>query len=511
MHKIVSRGLLFGLLAFVTLASSFSSATIESTGVGGGTLSWPVTSTSGNCGFEGQSQYTQWNLGPFTFAIGGNNYPLGGSAAYIQSPGGSGCPVPGPEPATGEVLQGSGYTITLTAESGGYGSAVYSSTGILYPKFKIASIIYDTPGNSSNNGFTDTLTDGTTTSTGSNFGVGITDTFSVSDGFLGAGDTLSWSAGVATTEGNTTAVTDTIAQGTGVLNGSNHSSPNAINHQQDLFIIWLNPAVAFTATGTSTVTYGMGTQLQTAGDPSPGTPEMQDHVEVYAQAMMANSSGVTTVPVEKLQPQLVSGQTLPGLANICANPKYYPSSCTLANQCGCVPSDFTAVLNQDPLLNYTATESPLNADTSGATLCTNPTPTAKCRYVPIMTANDGTTQVVELLAGPDDVGGNQPYNLFTQTDSTQTAQTYSESITYSVGYAWDVKWMAFGNGFDFKSQTVFSWGNSESTGTINGSAHQMSVSLSSSTVGCSEYIPIFEDTVYHTFVFQGQAGDNSCP
>ena len=153
----------------------------------------------------------------------------------------------------------------------------------------------------------------------------------------------------------------------------------------------------------------MGTQYQTAGDPSPGTPEMQDHIEVYAQAMMANSHGVTTVPVEKLQQQLVSGQTLPGLANICANPTYYPNSCTLANQCGCVPSDFTAVLNQDPLLNYTATESPLNADTSGATLCTNPTPTAKCRYVRIMTTNDGTTQVVELLAGPDDKGGNQPY------------------------------------------------------------------------------------------------------
>jgi hypothetical protein len=384
-------------------------------------------------------------------------------------------------------------------------------TGILYPKFKIASIIYATPGNHSNNGYTDTLTDGTTTSTGSNFGVGVTDTFSVTGGFLGSGDTVSWSAGVTSTTGNSTAVTDTIAQATGVLNASNTSGPNAVNHQQDLFIIWLNPAVEFTQTGANSATYTIGTQLQTTGDPSPGTPEMQDHVEVYAQAMMANSSGVTTVPLQTLKPQVVNGQTLPGLANICANPIYYPNSCTLANQCGCVPSDFSAVLNQDPLLNFTATESPLNANTSSAALCTNPAPTASCRYVPIMTTNDGTTQVVELLQGPDDAGGNNPVNTFSQTDSTQTTQTLSESITYSVGYSWDVKWDFAGSGLDFKSQTLFTWGNSESAGKINGSAHQMSVSLSSSTVGCSEYIPIFEDTVYHTFVFQGQAGDTSCP
>jgi hypothetical protein len=385
------------------------------------------------------------------------------------------------------------------------------ATGILYPKFKIASIIYDTPGNHSNNGFTNTLTDGTTTTTASNFMVGVTDTFSVTGGFLGSGSTLSWSYGNSVTDGSSTAVTDTIAQATGVLNASSSSAPNAVNHQQDLIIIWLNPAILFTQTGTDAATYSMGTQLQITGDPSPGTPEIQDQVEVYAQAMLANASGVTTVPVETLKPQVVDGQTLPGLANICAKPTYYPNSCTLANQCGCVPSDFAPVLAQDPLLNFTATESPLKANTSSATLCTNPAATAKCRYVPIMTINGGTTQVVELLQGPDDAGGNNPINTFAQTDSTQTTQTLSETDSYSVGYSWDVKWMFLGSGLDFKSATLFTWSDTESAGEINGSAHQMSVSLSSSTVGCSEYIPIFEDTTYHTFVFQGQVGDNTCP
>jgi len=128
-----------------------------------------------------------------------------------------------------------------------------------------------------------------------------------------------------------------------------------------------------------------------------------------------------------------------------------------------------------------------------------------------MTINHGTTQVVELLQGPDTVGGGNPINTFTQTDSTQTTQTLSESDSYTAGYSWDVKWDFLGAGLDFMSATQFTWTNTESTAAVNGSDHQMSVSLSSSTVGCSEYVPIFEDTVYHTFVFQGQVGDSSCP
>lgn len=171
--------------------------------------------------------------------------------------------------------------------------------------------------------------------------------------------------------------------------------------------------------------------------------------------MQANAQGVTTVPLKALVPQEVDGQTLPGLASICANPTYYPNSCTQANQCGCVPSDFATILAEDPLLKYSSTESPLSADTSGAAACTNPKASASCRYVPIMVANGSGTQVTELLSGPDDPGGDIPVNTFVQTDSTQTAQTYSQGYAYTVNYSWEQMWKPLGTGLSIRSATQF--------------------------------------------------------
>jgi len=377
-----------------------------------------------------------------------------------------------------------------------------SASGILYPAYKVVSIIYAAPGNYSSDGFTNTLTDGSTAGIGSSFQAGTTETYSSGFSIFGVGSTMSWSFGASATTGNSTTVTDTISQASGVSLNNVSTNSNAIDHTQDFIVIWVNPSVTLVSAGTSAVDYGIGTQLQ-----SSGTAEAVDTLEVTAKTMMANSSGASTVPVAILGPQSYNGETLPGLATICANHSYYPNSCTLANQCGCVPSDFTAILATDPLLSYSSTESPLNADTSGATACTNPSSTAKCRFVPIMTQENGTVQETELLAGPECSGCDRPANTFTQTDSTQTAETLSESISLTTGFSWDV--MLAGSGL--KSANQFTWTDTESTGSVSGSSHQMSVTLSSGTVGCYEYVPIFMDTIYHTFVFQTETGNTSCP
>jgi hypothetical protein len=371
--------------------------------------------------------------------------------------------------------------------------------GILYPQYKVLSIVYAAPGNESSDGYTNTLTDGTTTSVGNSFSAGDTFTFSETFGFFGLGSTMSWSFGTAVTTGSTSAVTETISEATGVSNSSNSGASNAINHQNDLFIIWLNPAILFQPTSSTSATYSEGTQLQAGGDPDPGQPEAVDSLEVYAGVMMANANGVTTVPAAILNAQTVSvagetgSQTLPGLGSICKNHPYYPNSCTLANQCGCVPSDFAGILATDPLLNFTNTESPLNANTSS-----NPD-----RFVEVTGA--------ELLAGPEEAGGNNPVNSFTESDSTETTETWNYSLAYTVGYSWSLSWVVAGNGPSLTSATQFTWTNTDSVGESNGSAHAEAVSLSSDTVGCYEDISIFEDTVFHTFAFQQPTGNTSCP
>jgi hypothetical protein len=425
------------------------------------------------------------------------NYPLSVSTTWDTT---AGLPFTGPAYAPSSP----------SAMSGGA-----TNGKVVYPKYQIQSIIYAAPGNHSSNGFTSSTTDGTTTSVGDSFRSGNTITFTLGGGFLGTGSTIGWSLGHATTTGNSFAATDTITQATGVANASGGSA-NAIDHKQDLFIIWLNPAVQIIQTGDTTGTFTYGTQAQGSNDPSPGQPQEQDQVEVFASSMMDNGQGQTTVPLAILVPQVINGQHLPGLGNICANnTAYQNNTCTLANQCGCVPSDFSAILVQDPLLNFGATTSPLNANTSSASACTNPSSTASCRYVPVMVTNGSGTQVTELLAGPQSQGGNIPVNTFTQTDSTQTTQTLSQSSEYSVGFSVSrTIGVGFGGvhfGLSTTNGNMWTWTNSESTGAINGTSNSMSVTLSSSTVGCNQNIPIFEDTVFHTFVFQQPSGNQSCP
>ena len=249
MKKMILQALLALLVLAFTNGLAFAGTyTITA---GNGTLSYTATYQTISCMYiigahTYPGDYYLSTYTSFSYNISGTSTPLTGTVNSTYSPDGlfGGDCQKSSMPAT--TLTGSNVEVVFTPVDQTGGAA--NMAGTLYPKFKIATIVYDTPGNHSNNGFTNTLTDGTTTSTGSNFGVGVTDTFSVTGGFLGTGDTVSWSAGTSSTTGNTTSVTDTIAQATGVLNSSNTSGPNAISHQQDLFIIWLNPAVFFTVT-----------------------------------------------------------------------------------------------------------------------------------------------------------------------------------------------------------------------------------------------------------------------
>jgi hypothetical protein len=379
------------------------------------------------------------------------------------------------------------------------------TTSILYPAYQVTSIVYAPPGNKSSAGFTDTTTNGTTTTLGSSFQDSNTITFTEGFSFLGAGGSVSESFGVSATKTNSNAFTETFSDATGVTNQSNSNNPNPINHNEDLFLIWLNPQLTVKLNGSTPVSYSVGVQGAV----------LPDIVEIFASNMEANGSGVTTVPATWLNQQTdpVTGAQTPGLAAICANliqAEYAANTCTLADQCGCVPRDFAPILALDPLLGYSGTTSPLNANISSATDCGS-LPTAvsgsNCRYVPVPSSPGSSLQEVQTLTGPESQGGNYNCNTFTQQENTSMTQTYGGSVGESVGFSFK----AGSPVFSVTQANTLTWSQSQSTGTANGSGSSQTVNLCSATVGCGEDIAIYEDTVYHTFVFQQPTGNNSCP
>jgi hypothetical protein len=367
---------------------------------------------------------------------------------------------------------------------------------VAIPQYKVLSLIYAAPGNSSSAGLTSGTTNGTSTSLGTNFSSGTSVTFSYK--FVVA--SVSATFGVTDTNGQTNQTTDTFSNATGISNISNHTGPNTLNHNQDLFLLWLNPVVTVQQTSPTAIQYTYSLPSSANG--------VMDTVEVTAEAMEANAQGATTVPLAILLPQTYGSQTVPGVANICAHP-LPANQCTQANQCGCVPSDFTTILAQDPLLQFSSTESPLQADAGGSTcgdLSANPT-YADCRYVPVPESSQSPYQEILLLSGPDCSGCNSSGNSYVVTDATQKTLTYSGSSSATVG----VSGSAGALGPTVSASHQWTWTDSESIGAINGNNSVMNVTLSSSTVGCDQNIPVFEDTVYHTFVFQQPADNTSCP
>ena len=292
-----------------------------------------------------------------------------------------------------------------------------------------------------------------------------------------------------------------------MTNESKPQDSNNIDHSQDQFAIWLNPQITVAGYGSTPTSYSVGVQ-PTANGSTPGA----DIITISANVMEANADGVSTVPEVWLNPQYdpASQQYTPGLAAICKNlnvAEYNARQCTAADQCGCTPADFAPILAQDPLLYYNGAQNPLDANNSPPSVCgTLPTPAGSdCRYVPVPEAPGSTVQEVKTLSGPDSAQSNYSCNSFQQGENMDTVNTLGGSSAESVG----VSVTAGGAGFKLTIANTWTWTQQQSTGTANGTGVTQQVNLCSTTTGCGEQIPIFEDTINHTFVFMG--GSSSCP
>jgi hypothetical protein len=355
--------------------------------------------------------------------------------------------------------------------------SVIAPAGKVDPKYYILSLLYAPPGNDSSNGYSNSTTYGTTTTVSQSFQEGVSTTFTTSAGFLGSGGTLGWTFGSSTMTGSSEAFGWTVSDGQGVaLNAVGPS--NAINHSQDTFVIWLNPEVTFEPTSTNAMNYGIGTPPQSTSEPDPGAPQGMDVVTVS----VAELQNPGLIPASVLGSQhLADGEVLPGLSSICANPN------------ACVASDFTAIVQSDPLVGFSPTQNPTSVNGANNT-----------RFVEIYSA--------ELLSGPPYQGADPVSNSFTASDSTQTTDTWTGGYSYTTGFSigGNLNFLGFG-GISATNTTTFTWSYSESVGDTDGQTHEMNINLESTTVGCSEDIAVFEDTMFHTFAFQQPTGNTSCP
>ncbi len=448
-------------VAFLTVAHSASAQNPLSLGPAG-SLFFQVTSQRIPCTPNG----TQWFAENFEFTNfvytdpSGVTHPLRGTTFYVDVFGDNrgNCP-----PAEGQPIEltGQGYTIFFTPMSGGTGAGIFSA--VIDPLYEVSSVLYAPPGNASSAGYMVGASNGTTTSTGRNYSTSSGFSVKASGGIIGGslGVTFTWSNGSGTSESWQETTQDTTGE-------QLQSKRNPVDHTQDQFFIWLNPQLSVVINGPN------------AGNSTMGTPGSQpmDVINIIAEDLMNPSQ----IPLAVLLPQSVSGQSLPGLASICANP-LPPAQCTQANACGCIPSDFATILAQDPLIGTTQTTLPDQVDGE------------RYKFVHSLT-----------LAGPQCANCDPVTNSYSVIDSSTNVQTQTNTDSYSVSIMAGVGVKIPGVfSLDVAENSSWTWTNTESTGVSAGSSIGESVTLGSSSISCSEPINIYEDTVYHTFAFAPSA------
>ena len=482
----------------------------------------PVGSPGGQ-----QEPIYEWDYYDINVSVGGGQFNGNASTAYIVSPGGAYCPPNGPTGTlninvTGAAGTYTNYLVSVVAETNGQIYVVIQGTEEFFPTYKVVSLLYPPPGNQSSQSYVTGTTTGTTTTIGQSLADTVTLTATAGTGSTGI--SLGGTIGYTTTESFSQALSQTWTGATGYATQANTETAynptlsNMIDHNWDQFLIWLNPEVIVSGT-TEAADWTLA--------PAPITGLSSNEaviVNIPAQLMEANTAGVSTVPVQQLDPQEVGdGEAfLPGLASFCKNQSYYqeqlaydianPSKanganggtqyCTQANQCGCTPADFLPILQKDVLLNinpktykpytttptgYSGSTDPRTLDGAGVSICSeNPVPKGSdCRYVAI------TYPAFEMLES------SAPLS-YTQTDQETSSFTQGASYGEITGFT-----ITVGSPF-FKLQytNTWTWTDSESTQDSNGTSNSMQLNLKTSSLDCSEPVTIFEDTLYHTFVFQ---------
>ena len=337
-------------------------------------------------------------------------------------------------------------TLTLTVSYTGNNMVPTATAGL---KYEILSILYDPPGNSSSNGFTNSISAGASTSVSQNFTN--SDSLTFSGGVPGATNSVTFSTSQSV--GNGSSYTTNYQASDGSQLGS---TVQAIDHSQDQVYLLIDPSITVTQTGEASGYYTFGGSLDATGFGVGGVPP--DVLNINIEGLQNPS----TIPLDILEPQVPTpGVTLPGLSFICANP-LPPAQCTQQNACGCTAADFAPIVAQDELAG----------DTNQATALSSIDP---ARFTLINSIS---------LQGPDEQGAGPVKNTYALTDSNVSSTTTSNGSSYGVSYS-----HGFGTVGPFSlgitATTGFTYALTQTAGESNGTAHTGTATLGSSDIGCS--------------------------
>jgi hypothetical protein len=260
---------LCAVIALIIATSTASSAagTLMSIALNGGTLSWTSTYSTGVCN-AGKSTYGQYSLTNFVYSYNypspynsGENIPVsvsmpGVSTAYfVNSIGQPYCPNNGPVSPNGIPMTDAGnfYRVWFTAGPNGGGSATMESfsMGGVAPKYLVLGVIYAPPGPGSTGSFgpsyvdyTNTTQLGTNTTWSSSFANGYS--YSTSGSLLG----ITLGGGAEWTQETDDSTSIAVTKETSVSDkypGISPASTVGLNHDNDIVLLWLNPALLCTA------------------------------------------------------------------------------------------------------------------------------------------------------------------------------------------------------------------------------------------------------------------------
>jgi hypothetical protein len=464
-------------LLFTASLTASAFATAASIAVGGGTLSYTATTTTGTCWVGSPATYSQTNFTSFSYRDSSGVLWSGTSSGgtYFVSPGGSSCPPNGPQPTndTVTVVSGTGFAINFHPCNGSFCTANIIYPGYINPKYVILGVTYAPPGPQSFVDYSNSTLLGSTVSISSSFATGVTNSIKVSRGITG------WLTGSSSTSASTTYTQETDYGSTVTVNKQTTVSDKVpgpanayvgLNHDYDVIWLWLNPVALFTVFDNHTVEwdgYGFSTMDQPVMD-------------IYPVFVGWLNGDIPMTPSQSapLARTWAAGQTWPA-----------------GDGPGLNSTDFQNILAADPYGRCTPTPS----------AC--PTSIDPGRYT-LVTANQ------DFLYQQAPLGGQPLTQTYSETYTNTTANNQGYKYTYSQSYgteqALSVKFIpqfsvtlshtnTFTSSYQYNKQIVTGT-SSNATLSITGPPCVVSGSTCNPVYAGSTQFDLYQDVLYGTFL-----------